>query len=337
MFKVDVTRPKDWKKRQKKSPVNQQIKHQIQLRGQYTRIARQATQYLKDMRGAVKELLDEAVESQNWKSANSLSRTMSNIDRQVKDQYAAMGLELTDELADLAKYEIDYASGAFGGSLSSNDIDEKTIYSLVTDDPFDGKLMGEWLTEQQVGTQTRIKQTIRLGIVNGLTNTEIVKAVLGDGELSYKVDGPFSKARRHAEALVRTAAAHVTARADMAAFENAGIEKYRISSILDSRTTPVCAALDGKVYLVSDPKRKIPPFHANCRSTMIAVFDDDEPGIDQTFEQWLIDQPEEDQIQVLGFERHKLWRSGIAIDRFVDLDTAELIPLSELRKQLKAS
>ncbi|WPC03467.1 minor capsid protein [Pseudomonas benzenivorans] len=197
--------------------------------------------------------------------------------------------------------------------------------------------MGEWLTEQQVGTQTRIKQTIRLGIINGLTNQEIVKAVLGDGELSYRVDGPFSKARRHAEALVRTAAAHVTARADMAAFENTGIEKYRISSILDSRTTPVCAALDGKVYFVNDPKRKVPPFHANCRSTMIAIFDDDEPGIDQTFEQWLIDQPEDDQIQVLGVERHKLWLSGIAIDRFVDLDTAELIPLSELRKQLKAS
>ncbi|WPC03469.1 hypothetical protein SBP02_11805 [Pseudomonas benzenivorans] len=107
MFKVDVTRPKDWKKRQKKSPVNAQIKHQIQLRGQYTRIARQATQYLKDMRGAVKELLDEAVDAQNWRSANSLARTMGNIDRQVRDQYAAMGLEITDELADLAKYEID--------------------------------------------------------------------------------------------------------------------------------------------------------------------------------------------------------------------------------------
>lgn len=337
MFFVDVTRPKDWKKKRRKSPVNEQIKHQIQLRGQYTRIAKQTTKYLIDMRGAVKELLDEAVESKNWQSANSLSRTMSNIDRQVKDQYAALGLNLTDELADLAKYEIDYAAQAHGATFSSNDIDEKTIYSLVTDDPFDGKLMGEWLTEQQVGTQTRIKQTIRLGIINGLTNQEIVKAVLGDGDLSYKTDGPFSKARRHVETLVRTAAAHVTARADMAAFENAGIEKYRISSILDTRTTPLCAGLDGKVFLVSDPHKKMPPFHANCRSTMIAIFDDDEPQIEQSFEQWLANQSEDDQIKVLGAERHKLWLGGVAIDRFVDLDNAELIPLVELRKQLKTS
>lgn len=334
MFKVDVTRPKDRKKKRRKSPVNEQIKHQITLRGQYTRIAKQAVNHLKDLRSAVKGMLDEAVESSDWATSNKLHPVLSNIDRSIKDQYAALGRDLTDDLADLVKYEIDHAADAHGATFSSPDIDEMSIYSLVTDDPFDGKVLGEWLTEQEQGTQLRIKQTIRLGIVNGLSTNDIVSAVVGDKNNPYKVNGPFSKALRNAETLVRTAAAHVTARADMAAFENSGIEKYKLSSILDSRTTTICGGLDGKIYSVNDPNKKIPPFHPNCRTTMIAIFDD-EPVIDKTFQQWLGEQDEETQIKSLGKARFKLWKSGVSIDRFVDDETAELIPLDELRKQLK--
>lgn len=324
---VDITRPADWKKR-KKQLVNKQIKHQVMLRGQYTRVAKQAVKYLSDMKAAVKELMEEEIQNKNWKSSNKLKRTLDNIDRQIKDQYAAMGLDLTENLVELGEYEAEFAGEMYGAPFSSEDIDQMSIYSLVTDDPFDGKLLGEWLTEQELSTQTRVKQTIRLGIVNGLSNQQIMSAMFSDE------NNPFVGSKRSAETLVRTAAAHVTARADMAAFENGGIEKYQISSVLDNRTTKICAALDGKIYRVDDEKRKVPPFHPNCRSTMIAVFDDG-PEVDQTFEQWLADQDEADQIKVLGAERHKMWKSGLPVDRFVDLDTLNVIPLSELKKQEK--
>jgi hypothetical protein len=63
---------------------------------------------------------------------------------------------------------------------------------------------------------------------------------------------------------------------------------------------------------------------------MIGLLDDDEP-IQDTYESWLERQPKDDQIQVLGAERHKRWRAGESLESFVDLDNASVIPLDQLR------
>ena len=301
------------------------IHHQIKLRGQYTRIAKQAVAHLSTLKGLIKAELDEASKAKNWNAAAKLRKTMHNLDKLVEAQYSIMSDDLKKELSDLFYYQSEWTTKLLGADFGYEVLTENTVRALIENDPFDGKILSEWVAEQQLGTQTKIKQAVRVGVMNGLPAKDIVNALVNDPS------SPFVGTKRNAEILVRTAAAHVSSQADIRSFKEAGYETYQLSAVLDTRTTKLCAALDGKVYRMSDPAKKVPPFHPGCRTTMIAVFDGDEPFGD-TYETWLSKQSEASQIKVLGTARYKMWKAGAALESFVDLDNDNVIPLSRLRE-----
>ena len=301
------------------------IKHQIQLRGQYTRIAKQAVANLATLKGLIKAELDEASTAKNWNAAAKLRKTLHNLDKLVDAQYAVMSDELVSELSDLFYYQSEWTTKLLGTDVGYSVLTENAVRGLIESDPFDGKILSEWVAEQQLGTQTKIKQAVRVGVINGLPAKDIVHALVNDPS------SPFVGTKRNAEILVRTAAAHVSSQADIRSFKQAGYEAYQLSAVLDTRTTKLCAALDGKVYRMSDPAKKVPPFHPGCRTTMIAVFDGDEPFGD-TYETWLSKQSEASQLKVLGTARYKMWKAGAALESFVDLDNDNVISLSKLRE-----
>lgn len=300
------------------------IHHQIKLRGQYTRIAKQAVAHLSTLKGLIKAELDEASKAKNWNAAAKLRKTMHNLDKLVEAQYSIMSDDLKKELSDLFYYQSEWTTKLLGADFGYAVLTENTVRALIENDPFDGKILSEWVAEQQLGTQTKIKQAVRVGVINGLPGKDIVDALLNDPS------SPFIGTKRNAEILVRTAAAHVSSKADIWSFKQAGYETYQLSAVLDTRTTKLCAALDGKVYKMSDPAKKVPPFHPGCRTTMIAIFDGDEPFGDN-YGTWLSKQSESAQIKVLGAARYKMWKAGTPIESFVDLDNDNVIPLSSLR------
>lgn len=308
----------------KKVSAKKIIGRQIQLRGQYTRIARGAVAQLYQLRAQVADELRADVKPGGIMTAYKLKSKLKTIDRAITDQYSEMERDLVDELSQLYKSQSDWAGESFevdiGGAQTSDDF----IRSFVESDPFDGKLLKEWIGEQSLATTNAVKRAVRLGVVNGLPVSKIVDAVTSDPV------NPFNASRRNVEILVRTAAAHVTANADMLGFQEAGVEQYQLSAILDTRTTITCAALSGKVFKVNDPKRKVPPFHPGCRTTMIAMFDDDEP-VPDSFEDFLGSLDEEDQVKVLGATRHRMWKKGMPLDGFIDQDSTHVIPLSQLK------
>lgn len=301
------------------------IHHQIKLRGQYTRIGKQAVAHLSTLKGLIKAELDEASKAKNWNAAAKLRKTMHNLDKLVEAQYSIMSDDLKKELSDLFYYQSEWTTKLLGADFGYAVLTENTVRALIEDDPFDGKILSEWIAEQRLGTQTKIKQAVRVGVMNGLPAKDIVNALVNDPS------SPFVGTKRNAEILVRTAAAHVSSQADIRSFKEAGYETYQLSAVLDTRTTKLCAALDGKVYRMSDPAKKVPPFHPGCRTTMIAVFDGDEPFGD-TYETWLSKQSEASQLKVLGTARYKMWKAGAALENFVDLDNDNVIPLSRLRE-----
>lgn len=301
------------------------IGRQIQLRGQYTRIARGAVAQLYQLRAQVAEEIRDGVKSGGILSAYKLKTKLKNIDRAISDQYSAMERDLVDELSQLYKSQADWSGEAFevdiGGAQTSDDF----IRSFVESDPFDGKLLKEWIGEQSLATTNAVKRAVRLGVVNGLPVSKIVDAVTSDPV------NPFNASQRNVEIMVRTAAAHVTANADMIGFEEAGVEEYQLSAVLDTRTTLTCAALNGKKFKVSDPKRKVPPFHPGCRTTMIAVFDPDDEPVPDKFDSFLKGLDEDDQMKILGPTRFRIWKKGMPLDGFVDQDSYHVIPLSEMK------
>ena len=306
------------------SLANKTIKHQVSMRGQFTRIAKQAALHLQSLKVSVKAELDEAMTVRNWTAVARLRKTFVTIDKLIADEYELMSETLKAELGDLFVYESEFTSRLLGFDFSSNMVTEKLVESIVSSDPFDGKILGEWLDEQKLATQIKVKQTIRLGVLNGLTTSKIVDALYAEP------GNPFLGAKRNAEIMVRTASAHVTSQASLKTFERVGFGQYQLSAVLDSRTTPVCRALDGKIYNVSDKGRKVPPFHPGCRTVMIAVTEDD-PALTDGYEDWLSKQSAAEQEAILGPARYRLWKSGQPLESFVDLDTHHVIPLDQLK------
>ncbi|MNJ08378.1 Phage Mu protein F like protein [compost metagenome] len=308
------------------SLANKTIKHQIALRGQFTRIAKQAALHLQSLKVSVRAELDEAMTARNWTAVARLRKTFVTIDKLIADEYELMSETLKTELADLFVYESEFTSKLLGFDFSNNLVTEKLIESIVSSDPFDGKILGEWLDEQKLATQIKVKQTIRLGVLNGLTTSKIVDALYAEP------GNPFQGAKRNAEIMVRTASAHVTSQASLRTFERVGFGSYQLSAVLDSRTTPVCRALDGKIYKTTDKGRKVPPFHPGCRTVMIAV-SEDEPAFVDGYEDWLSKQSADEQEAILGPARYRLWKSGQPLESFVDLDAHHVIPLDQLRSK----
>lgn len=308
------------------SLANKTIKHQIAMRGQFTRIAKQAALHLQTLKVAVKAELDEAMTTRNWTAVARLRKTFVTIDKLINDEYELMSDTLKRELGDLFVYESEFTSKLLGFNFTSSMVTEKLVESIVSSDPFDGKILGEWLDEQRLATQIKVKQTIRLGVLNGLSTSKIVDALYAEP------GNPFLGAKRNAEVMIRTASAHVTSQASLKTFERVGFGSYQLSAVLDSRTTPVCRALDGKIYKTLDGGRKVPPFHPGCRTVMIAV-SEDEPAFVDGYEDWLSKQSADEQEAILGPARYRLWKSGQPLESFVDLDTHHVISLDELRSK----
>jgi len=158
--------------------------------------------------------------------------------------------------------------------------------------------------------------------------------------------------RRGAQAMTRTAVNHTASLARQQMYEKntdiIGSEQF--SATLDGRTTPLCRALDGKKYPVG--KAPVPgrDTHIGCRSTIIPVVKTwRELGIDideapestrasfdgqvpesTTYNEWLKGQDPKFQDSILGPGRGELFRQGVPVDKFVDLESGRSFTLKEL-------
>ncbi|MNW48263.1 Phage Mu protein F like protein [compost metagenome] len=85
--------------------------------------------------------------------------------------------------------------------------------------------------------------------------------------------------RTNAARLVRTESAHMVGEATFKGYEQSGVVKqYQFLATLDTRTSTICQSMDNRVFPLSEKQVGVnyPPLHANCRSTTVAYFDDDD-------------------------------------------------------------
>lgn len=141
-----------------------------------------------------------------------------------------------------------------------------TLRALVTTRPFQGRLLKEWAQSAQRSDLTRIQQQIRIGMVQGESSRDIAARVFG-------ARGAMAITRNQAEAVTRTVVNGVSNAAQQEFLkDNADLfDVERFVATLDSRTSPVCRAQDGKEYPIG--KGPVPPLHVNCRSLRVAVID----------------------------------------------------------------
>ena len=144
------------------------------------------------------------------------------------------------------------------------------LAALVTSRPFEGKVLRDWAKDVARADLDRIQAQVRIGMVQGEDSRAIARRIVGTVRNRGK-DGVTEITRRNAEAITRTAVNHISNRARGAFFEanKEVFSEEQYVSVLDRRTTPVCASLDGKRYPVG--KGRFPPQHFSCRSIRVVV------------------------------------------------------------------
>jgi len=273
-----------------------------------------------------------------------------------RDAYVELANKLRGDLGDLAKYE-----GQFQAQLLTRAVpvaldivtpSAGLLRAVVTAQPFQGRLLREWVAELSANKMKRLRDALRLGMVQGETVEQIVRRIAGTRANGYS-DGIMEITRRGARAMVSTATNHVAnaAREEFFKENESLIKGVQWVSTLDTITCPTCQALDGKVFKMGDGPR--PPQHINCRCTTIPITKSwRELGLDideapagtrasmngqvpakMRYDEWLRKQSAEAQDEALGKTRGRLFREGgLSVDRFVDTRGNHLT-LDELRER----
>ena len=219
----------------------------------------------------------------------------------------------------------------------------------------------------------RFSQVVRNGLLTGEPTPDIAKRLIGNlqfgeeaktvGQLAAAGGQATQVADNQILTLIRTSINQVANTASQQVYEaNQDItQKYRYVATLDTRTSSICRALDGREFEYG--KGPMPPQHFNCRSTTVPVINYKELGFnpppparrasmdgqvpaDTTYGKWLKDKmPGETEADVIRRQQDALgskapyfrdlankYGPDAAIAKLVRDDGSELT-LAQLRKR----
>lgn len=122
---------------------------------------------------------------------------------------------------------------------------------------------GKDFSERIWDNKTKLLNTLQSEITRTLIAAE--GTTLLAGRIANRFNVSFSSARRLAE----TETAYVQEMARMDTWQKLHVAKYELIATLDSRTSPICREMDGKIFDRADAKPGVtmPPFHCYCRTT----------------------------------------------------------------------
>lgn len=154
---------------------------------------------------------------------------------------------------------------------------EKHFGSLLTFSKLDSRTVQEILNYKIEGKHFSNRIWTNTDILAEQINSKIATAVaIGQSpeKTIREVRERFDVGRFYAERLVRTESAFYHNSAELRAYQELGVEKYRIIATLDNRTSNICQHKDHKVFKISEAKQGVnfPPFHPLCRTTTAAYF-----------------------------------------------------------------
>lgn len=316
-----------------------------------------------DMLSRLNGLLDQlnvvekiAVAGGQYTTAN-LRATQKLIQQWFNSIDIAISERFTVSAISFAGYEANYMAKLFGHAKKADKGEQ--LYIEAKHIPLaGGALVDELLSKIAETARQRVEYAIRDGMNTGMSNYQIIKRLRGTKRLKYE-DGLLNSSRTDIERTVRTIRSHVSNQAYLNSFKELDIQYIRFISVLDGRTSKLCAALDGSVWKINDPAKRIPPLHPNCRSTLVPVDKDGELIGQRPYvmdERKLKDIPKHEREQLtgqldanitfkeffnktddffqkewLGPKRYKLYKEGkFDFDKFFDPE-GELYSLEQLR------
>ena len=327
--------------------VTEQLRHQLRLQRYSSSVVREIITLLNASDAHLTDMIRGRLTDDFTR--NRLEELLAEVRALNIEAYAAIGARMSGHLQDTAAYEVEFQHGLLSSYLpigvSFTFPPPGLVTQLALTDPLRGKLMTEWVGELGAARYGRIRDALRIGLVEGQTVEQMVAAIRGTRASGYS-DGLLEIDRRNAQTFVRTAVNDVTTRAQQTLYDANGdiVKSVQWVATLDERTCPTCAPLDGQTFKLAEGPR--PPRHHNCRCRIVPVLDARFALLEgigsrasqhgpvpstQTYGAWLKSQDAAFQDEVLGPARGALLRrGGLDVSRFVDRAGNELT-LAELR------
>jgi len=316
-----------------------------------------------DASALIRDLIDEMVaqlakidptapKSKRWRDER-VAKWLKLIRADSREAFKVIHREVRQQLAEIGVLQGEWAASylrdlsGVGVAIGAGPTGINIMKSVIDTDFVQGGLLKDFWKEQGEKVTRRAAQQIRIGIANGETIDDMIRRVRGRYVRRGVYEGGVMQiSTRDAASLVRTATSHVVGGAHFRCFEaNKDIlDGYRYDATLDSRTTPICMALDGQEFEFDDPNAKRPPQHWGCRSRIVPVVSGvDDSGYGQratetgpvkagiNYEQWLKQQSKTKQVEILGKGRAELFRSGKVSLRDMVRSDGSTVRVEELR------
>lgn len=217
---------------------------------------------------------------------------------------------------------------------SAEQIKTAALFKPITSDGY-GMTWESFLNGIENGFYNTWDIGVRTGYLTGQTTQQIVKSVIGGVSKIDKLANPGSitSLRNSVYANTRTALQALANETQRRVYEEnekyfggGSVYKYEYLACLDSRTCLVCGADDGRLYKTLKEALTLPR-HRGDRCMIIPYYDiegdtraskDGQVDAKLTFNDWLKEQDEATQKEVLGTTRYKLFKEGNEITQFVD-------------------
>lgn len=264
--------------------------------------------------------------SKNSTGTKKLEDLFNRIDKVVSEGYQTALDKAKGRLEVIAEHEAEFqiktAKKAVPGSKLVYPKD-RDLDSVVSKRPIYGRTLDKHFESLSTAASEAVKARVNIGLLEGKTSDQIIADIRKNA---------YPRLFNQADAVARTSVNHVSNHAREATWDANSNEIIGVLYIatLDSRTTIVCASLDGRVFKPDEGPR--PPQHYGCRSTTSPVLRNagGKPS-PITFEDWLAEQSPAEQDRALGRTRAKWFREGkVTIRKLVDQSNRPLT-IEEIR------
>lgn len=302
-----------------------QVKRRIELerlsRSEARKLYRFLTEIQKDIIGKLANMRERGLSRATIRQQQRLLDSVNEIHASV---YARLRDEMNGNFKRLARDQAAFEAGALNATGVVGSVGTLTgrqaIAAFRARPIEDLGLIQDMVKDLEPIHRRRLSTALRTSFVQG----ESV------GNAARRIRGQVAKSQRGLLAFIRTANTHIASAVQTATYEaNKDIvDQVEWRSILDSRTTKICASRDGNVYPADKGPR--PPAHFACRSVVSPLLKGFERPERETYPTWFKRQNAATQKDILGAKRFRLYRDeGFEIDDFVDFK-GRTIPLSEL-------
>ena len=192
---------------------------------------------------------------------------IDNVQRYIAKHEIAKATDLYKDVAKHGYYNnIHQMQTQTGIGFSFNALDEDLVERLIRT-PWNGRNYSERIWNNTRKLSETLKDEVLQAVLTGEKEKDVTDELINR----------FNVSEFESKRLIRTETAHINNEMEALSYEEADIEKYRFVAVLDTRTSHICREHDYKVYKVSERQVGVnfPPLHPFCRSTTIAVFDDE--------------------------------------------------------------